>query len=78
MLIFYLTTTRNPAGVNQSIKAGLLTHPESAKDRDTLIDQILFYLNEKGAGLHGIPFSFLNNVKVVQGNLNGTKLESFY
>ena len=28
--------------------AGLLTHPESAKDRDTLIDQILFYLNEKG------------------------------
>lgn len=27
--------------------AGLLTHPESAKDRDTLIDQILFYLNEK-------------------------------
>ena len=28
--------------------AGLLTHPESSKDRDTLIDQILFYLNEKG------------------------------
>ena len=27
MLIFYLTVTRNPAGVNQSIKAGLLTHP---------------------------------------------------
>lgn len=26
MLIFYLTVTRNPAGVNQSIKAGLLTH----------------------------------------------------
>ena len=27
MLIFYLTVTRNPAGVNQNIKAGLLTHP---------------------------------------------------
>ena len=28
--------------------AGLLTHPEKSGDRDTLIDQILFYLCEKG------------------------------
>ena len=53
MLIFYLTVTRNPAGVNQSIKAGLLTHV---------------------AGLHGIPFSFLNSMSTVFGNLNATKV----
>ena len=28
--------------------AGLLTHPERADDRDTLIDQILYYLYQKG------------------------------
>lgn len=28
--------------------AGLLTHPEKAEDRDTLTDQILYYLYEKG------------------------------
>ena len=28
--------------------AGLLTHPESVNDKNTLVDQILFYLNEKG------------------------------
>ena len=28
--------------------AGVLTHPERAEDRNTLIDQILFYLKEKG------------------------------
>lgn len=28
--------------------AGLLTHPETATDRETLIDQILYYLYEKG------------------------------
>lgn len=28
--------------------AGLLVHPENSADKDTLIDQILFYLNEKG------------------------------
>ncbi len=28
--------------------AGLLTHPEKSEDKDTLIDQVLFYLYEKG------------------------------
>lgn len=28
--------------------AGLLTHPETAEDRETLIDQILYYLYQKG------------------------------
>ena len=28
--------------------AGLLTHPEKSEDKDTLIDQILFYLYQKG------------------------------
>lgn len=28
--------------------AGLLTHPEKSEDKDTLIDQVLFYLFEKG------------------------------
>lgn len=28
--------------------AGLLTHPEKTSDKDTLIDQILYYLNQKG------------------------------
>ncbi|WP_352399602.1 RluA family pseudouridine synthase [Anaerotignum sp.] len=28
--------------------AGLLTHPEKSDDKDTLIDQVLFYLYEKG------------------------------
>ncbi len=28
--------------------AGLLTHPQSAQDKETLIDQILYYLHEKG------------------------------
>ncbi|MBR3992507.1 MAG: RluA family pseudouridine synthase, partial [Anaerotignum sp.] len=28
--------------------AGLLTHPEKATDKDTLIDQILYYLYQKG------------------------------
>lgn len=27
---------------------GLLTHPEKAEDRNTLVDQVLFYLNQKG------------------------------
>lgn len=29
--------------------AGLLTHPEKSTDKDTLIDQILYYLYQKGA-----------------------------
>ena len=28
--------------------AGLLTHPQSPQDKETLIDQILYYLHEKG------------------------------
>lgn len=28
--------------------AGLLTHPEKSEDKDTLIDQVLFYLYQKG------------------------------
>jgi len=38
--------------------AGLLTHPESVNDKDTLVDQILFYLNEKGEYLPEKESSF--------------------
>lgn len=38
--------------------AGLLTHPENSSDRDTLIDQILYYLYEKGQYLPEADSSF--------------------
>lgn len=38
--------------------AGLLTHPEKPEDKDTLIDQILFYLFEKGEYIPNKESSF--------------------
>ncbi|NLK36789.1 MAG: RluA family pseudouridine synthase [Epulopiscium sp.] len=38
--------------------AGLLTHPENAEEKNTLIDQILFYLYEKGQYLPSKESSF--------------------
>lgn len=38
--------------------AGLLTHPEKAEQRDTLVDQILYYLYEKGQYLPSLESSF--------------------
>lgn len=38
--------------------AGLLTHPEKSSDTDTLIDQILYYLYQKGAYLPDAAASF--------------------
>lgn len=38
--------------------AGLLTHPEKSSDRDTLIDQILYYLYQKGQYLPEADSSF--------------------
>ena len=38
--------------------AGLLTHPEKSSDKDTLIDQILYYLYQKGQYLPEADSSF--------------------
>ena len=38
--------------------AGLLTHPEKAEDRETLMDQILYYLYEKGQYMPGAAQTF--------------------
>ena len=38
--------------------AGLLTHPEKSSDRDTLIDQILYYLYQKGQYTPDLESSF--------------------
>lgn len=38
--------------------AGLLTHPEKAEDKDTLIDQILYYLYQKGQYVPDAASSF--------------------
>lgn len=38
--------------------AGLLTHPEKSEDNDTLIDQVLFYLYQKGQYAPSLQSSF--------------------
>lgn len=38
--------------------AGLLTHPENGADRDTLIDQVLYYLYEKGQYIPTLDSAF--------------------